>query len=460
MTIAQSDFAVLQEAAKVELARRNFAAYCDYVHGRPLYRHQEEWGRELLIPGAQTCIVAPPETYKSSTLRMFLEWYIGRNPECAILYIMNTSSQAQRQVMSIQSTIEKNPKYHVVFPGVIPDKARGWTKEQMFIQRENRARADATIYGTGIDGPYQGVHVDLLVVDDPTDQQDVRSETTMEQQRERVHGVLIDRLQVGGSIFVILTRWGEADLVRDFKDMGFNIVSQPLEGRYPWGRLLSPELFPDDRLRTIREQKGSAMYALTYLCDPSAASGSMVKRAWWKYYGEPQQIPRGMRIHSWDLSIGKTKTADSSAFGHWGSGEDGYYLLDAGKWQLTMDERLKKMVMLYELQRPSFILIEDAVPSMDFINYVQRHTKLPIKLIKPRGRDKVARLQGILPLIEAGRVWLPSQVPWLADYEDELSAFPAGAHDDYVDMTSQAIEYMDKRARYGTAGIAAAPSNM
>jgi predicted phage terminase large subunit-like protein len=267
----------------------------------------------------------------------------------------------------------------------------------------------------------------------------------MEQQRERLHGVLIDRLQEGGSLIAILTRWGEADLVRDFRDMGFVVIEQPLEGRYAWGRLLCPELFPDDRLQTIRDTKGSALYALTYLCDPGAASGSMVKRDWWHYFGETPKAVRHKRVHSWDLSIGKDSTADYSAFTSWAVAEDGFYLLDAGRWQLSPDDRLTKMTMLAIRDDPGYVLVEESVPSMDFIDTLKKRTRLPLVLSKPGGKDKVARLQAVLPFIETGKVFIPAKAAWVNDYLDELAAFPGGAHDDWVDSTSQALAFLKKR---------------
>jgi len=44
--------------------------------------------------------------------------------------------------------------------------------------------------------------------------------------------------------------------------------------------------------------------------------------------------------------------------------------------------------------------------------------------------------------VESGRVYLPEGLPWVIDYVDQMSIFPAGAHDEDVDVTSQALTYM------------------
>ena len=446
MTIAQYTTSDL----KAEAARRSFPEYCEYVHGRPLYPHQLAWLGEL-ERSSRSLIIAPPETLKSSTVRMLLEWEIGRRPDIATLLVMNTASQAQKQVMSIAETLEHNLRYREVFPSIEPHKARGWSHEVLFVKRDNEAKPDPTIYGTGIDGPYQGLHVDRLVIDDPTDQQDVRSKAVMDAQRDRLDGVLIDRLEnAGGKCFAILTRWGEADLVGQFRKMGFSVLEQPIEGRYPWGRLLAPELFGDDRILAIRSTKGGALYQMTYMCDPSAAEGSLIKREWWRMYGEAPKLSRP--IHSWDLSTGTSDLGDYTSFGSWGVGEDGFYLTDAGRWKLDMDGVIKKMQLLYTQQKPTRILVEEAGNSIPIIQYLKKHTHLPIFGVKPGTRDKVSRLRAVVHLIEAGRVWVPGAAQWLQAFIDESAAFPGGEYDDQVDQMTQALAYLDKHRGSGDGG--------
>ena len=45
-------------------------------------------------------------------------------------------------------------------------------------------------------------------------------------------------------------------------------------------------------------------------------------------------------------------------------------------------------------------------------------------------------------MVEAGKVYLPQSAPWLEDYLYSLSVFPAGAFDDDVDSTTQALNYL------------------
>ena len=49
-----------------------------------------------------------------------------------------------------------------------------------------------------------------------------------------------------------------------------------------------------------------------------------------------------------------------------------------------------------------------------------------------------------------GKVFLPSDAPWLGEFERELTGFPGGRYDDQVDSTTQALEFL------GTKGASAA----
>jgi len=96
---------------------------------------------------------------------------------------------------------------------------------------------------------------------------------------------------------------------------------------------------------------------------------------------------------------------------------------------------------LAELWNPIQILVEDKASGQSLIQELRYESALPIIPIKV-DKDKRARAEAVTPLIEAGLVSLPESAPWLNDYVDELAAFPNGAHDDFVDSTTQALNYL------------------
>ncbi|KKM84493.1 hypothetical protein LCGC14_1298670, partial [marine sediment metagenome] len=257
--------------------------YAKAVHHREYELYQDAWA-EALETRNRTVIVCPPDTYKSTTVRDFVEREIGKNPNVRILWVMNTGEQAQKQVMAISSTIQSNNVYRAAF-NIREDTEAQWTKNVLFVERDIED-PDPTLMGTGLNGPYQGLHFNIIIIDDPTDQDDVKSPTTMLSQVEKIRGVILDRLMQKGSkyypydgrIVVILTRWGQNDLVATFKAMGFTIYEMPIVGPYPWGPTLSPTRFPMSRVKEIHNDKGDILFSLTFMCNPQAVKGNVILR--------------------------------------------------------------------------------------------------------------------------------------------------------------------------------------
>lgn len=425
----------------------------------------------------ELAISAPPEFWKSRTIRMWLEWDIGRNPEAAHLLVMNAAEQAMKQVLSVRETIDYNPRYHQVFPHIRSAKAAGkdfpWTSTNLVIERENAARPDSTLFGTGVLGPIQGGHYEVIILDDVSDQHDVNSESTMRQQREWVRGVLIDRLMRTeddvpvGRICAILTRWSAGDLwetyISDDPDegMGMRAVMTPAVARdgetYPWGKVLWPEEFPEEKLLGILRRKGSRLYTLTFLCDPVAAGGLKFKRADFRRYDLHNPPKFTYVLHSWDTAGGLSKDASNSVMEEWCIGPMGFYLtyvwakraryaeIKSRMYQMT-HERLANVTLL-EYKHSGQLLYDDIEAEA-----LERGGIPGLKKINPIG-DKEMRADLIEPIIESHMVWIPQdgQVPWVEPFLMEVTGFPAGRFKDRVDSMTQALEFLRKyRSMRGT----------
>ena len=85
--------------------------------------------------------------------------------------------------------------------------------------------------------------------------------------------------------------------------------------------------------------------------------------------------------------------------------------------------------------------VEDKVSGTGLIQTLRRETDIPVIPIQ-RDRDKVSRVNDVLPYIRAGRLFVPEDAPWVNAYIGELAAFsPAMTHehDDQVDPTCDAL---------------------
>lgn len=270
--------AILQEA-KAALSRTDFVRYNEFVHDWVFEPHHKEW-TNILMTHRRACIVAPPESGKSRILRSLVEWRIGQDQDMAWLYIQNTGRQASLQVSAIGNVII-DPKYRLVYPHI--KSTERWSGEKLFIDRvgtPKEFRPDATVAAYSYDGAYQGAHVDGIVIDDPTDQKDVISPVVMQSQRELIKGVLYDRVRQQddpegeGYLYVILTRWGDDDLLQMIdEDLRIPIFTFPAirDEPYPWGDNLLTARYTREYLQELEEKKGPDLFKLSFLCSSSGA---------------------------------------------------------------------------------------------------------------------------------------------------------------------------------------------
>lgn len=170
-----------------------------------------------------------------------------------------------------------------------------------------------------------------------------------------------------------------------------------------------------------------------------AETAGIIKHDWWRYYEEENKLYEKRvlkKVQSWDTAFKKNQENDYSVCTTWLVGVNAYYLLDVWKGRVEFPELKKKVVELYELHKINEILIEDKASGQSLLQELQRNTRLPIKPIKVE-QDKIARVNAVTPLIEAGRIVLPSNKHWLKSFTDECEEFPNGEFDDVVDSMSQ-----------------------
>ena len=266
-----------------------------------------------------------------------------------------------------------------------------------------------------------------------------------------------------GRIVVIQQRTHQADLTGHLLEQGGwtllclpaeferrTVISLPRTGRSivkQEGDLLWPEREGRAELAAAKHRLGSFGYASQYLQNPIARGGNLFKEKW---FGTYREIPKfDALVQSWDCAFKTGRASDYSAcvtIGHvdWSEGSSavapGYYLVHAWRGRVEFAELKRQALALYEQYQPNDVLIEDAASGQSLLQEL-RTTLLPISGVKPDG-DKFARAASITPAMEGGHFWLLEGAPWSDDYLVEMTAFPGGAHDDFVDATVQALTFL------------------
>ena len=426
----------------------DLGTYAKAVHERIYYQYQDVWAVALESYN-EAVIVCPPDTYKSTTVRDFVEREIGKNPNIRILWLMNAGAQSTKQIQAIQQTLEFNNVYKAAY-NVCEDPRAQWTKEVLYVMR-TREGADPTLMGTGMNGPYQGLHFDIIIIDDPTEQEDPHSPTTMEMQRNKVRGVIDDRLVEGGRIVVILTRWGDNDLVPTFAEMGFTIIEMPIVGNYPWGPTLDPVRFTEEWVEKKRKKKGDILFALTFMLSAEAAAGNLILREHIRYWDKDSLPTCALNLYVGVDPAASLKTyADHSAIATIGLDikTKVKYLLDMWCGRLETPDlekeivnRSKRMAGLrgvgletkgFQLSLLQGMKRRYALPFVE-IPYRTRRTEM--FRIKAIDNNKVGRAMYLDAQFSSGLLMIPKDLPLVdgISLESELCSIPHGKMDDRMD---------------------------
>jgi predicted phage terminase large subunit-like protein len=390
-------------------------------------------------------IISPPGHAKSTWVsQIYPCWWIGNNPEKNAILVSNTFSQAQLFLGVVRDTIERNERYHVVFPHIRPDLRRPWTSTELFVERQDLTNKDATLFATGTGGPIIGRRADLIIVDDPLDQENTATELQRQKVKMWFRQTLLSRLKPEGRVVVILTRWHEDDLAADLIASGEYHVMH-MKAIDDEGQALWPEVWPLERLEAKRRELGTAVFMCMYQGDPTAMGGDIFRREWFRDYG---QLPAEMVVfQAWDLAISQKESADYSVCATIGVDKAAnVYVLDVVRGHWSFYEQQEQMRAQAEKWRPVAIGIESVAYQAAAFQEAVRGSLWAFEEVRPE-KDKVTRARLLAARAEAGKVFVRKMATWWDELEAELLAFPNGRHDDQVDALVYAVMLALKRQR-------------
>jgi len=263
--------------------------------------------------------------------------------------------------------------------------------------------------------------------------------------------------QKTGAKVIVMQRVNERDLSGDvLKKGGYEHLCLPCEyegskhttsigfkdPRTEMGELLWPEKLGREEIEQLKRDIGPYAAAGQLQQRPAPREGGLIKAAWFNYFklikdahGYIQSPKFSMVYQVWDTAFKVKENNDFTVCHTYGVADNGFYLIDRFKSKIEFPELERMAVMLANVHKPNQIFIEDHASGQSLIQVLQKKTRLPIKAIKA-DKDKVARLNACSGFIEAGKMFLPENEPWVSDYIDTMCMFPAAAHDDDVDCTT------------------------
>jgi predicted phage terminase large subunit-like protein len=306
-------------------------------------------------------------------------------------------------------------------------------------------------FAVGVEGAVTGRGADLLIIDDPHSEQDAMSRKALDRAYEWYTAGPRQRLQPGGRIVLVMTRWNKADLTgmlqaaqKEPKADQWEVVEFP--AIMPSGKPVWPEYWDIEQLESVKASVALPKWNAQYMQNPTSEEGALIKREWWKKWPEDKGIPHcDYVIQSYDTAFMKKETADFSAITTWGvfrESEDApqqLILLDAVKDRYEFPDLRREALKLYKYWEPEIVLIEAKASGLP-LTYELRNMGIPVISFTPsRGNDKHSRVNSVSPLFESGQIWAPTHLQFAQEVIEECAAFPYGDHDDLVDSTTQAV---------------------
>jgi predicted phage terminase large subunit-like protein len=419
----------------------------NFIHGD----HHAKMAKAFEEVANGTCkrliINMPPRHTKSEFASYMLpSWFLGKYPHKKVIQTSHTAELAVGFGRKVRNLVDSEA-YKRVFPDVelqSDSKAAGrWNTNH-----------GGDYFAIGIGGAVTGKGADLLIIDDPHSEQ----EAALAQFNPEIYDKTYEwytsgprqRLQPGGAIVIVMTRWSLRDLTAQV------IKAAAARGGDEWkviefpaildsGRPLWPEFWSLKELEVLREELPNSKWQAQYMQQPTSDSSAIIKREWWKVWPHENPPQCEFIIQSWDTAHEKKTVNDYSActtWGVWFNEEDNMnphvILLDAYKERLEFPALKKKAYEMYQEYEPDTCLIEKKAAGAPLIQEL-RWMGLSVAEYSPgKGQDKISRLNSVADLFASGKVWAP-ETRWAEELVDEVASFPSGEHDDLVDSMTLAL---------------------
>ena len=384
----------------------------------------------------------PPRHTKSEFASNLLPaWMVGRKPDLKIIQTTHTTELAIRFGRKAKTLID-SPEYQQIFKTRLREDSQAagkWETEQ-----------GGEYYAAGVGSAITGRGADLLIIDDPHTEQDAMNAQALDRTYEWYTSGPRQRLQPGGTIVIVMTRWSEKDLAgrlissqKEVKADQWEVIEFP--AILPSGKPLWPEYWNIKDLEGVKASIPLSKWNAQYMQNPTSEEGSLIKREWWQPW-EKEELPALQHvIQSYDTAFMKKSSADYSAITTWGvfrPDEDSgphLILVDSVKGRYEFPELRRIALEQYGYWNPETVIIESKASGLP-LTYELRKMGIPVINFSPsKGNDKHTRVNAVSPLFESGRIWAPKEMEFAQEVIEECAAFPFGDHDDLVDSMTQAV---------------------
>ena len=452
LRVLEAQLSKLEKLKDRELCQTKFIKFVErvwptFISGAHHKRMADAFERVANGSCKRLIINMPPRHTKSEFASYLLPaWFLGRFPHKKVIQASNTGELAVGFGRKVRNLVDSET-YHEVFPNLqlqADSKAAG---------RWNTSKG-GDYFAIGVGGTVTGKGADVLIIDDPHSEQEAAMAASNPEVYDKVYEWYTSgprqRLQPGGAIVVVMTRWSQRDLTGQVIKAAaarngeeWEVIEFP--AILPSGNPLWPQFWSIDELEALRNELPNSKWQAQYQQNPVGNESAIVKRDWWKIWTNERPPPCEYILQTWDTAFEKNNRADYSAGTTWGVfnydedyGMPNIILLNTYRKRVEYTELKRDVLKEYRDFEPDGVLIEKKASGAPLI-YDLRAMGIPVQDFTPgKGQDKIARLNAVSDIIASGKVWVP-ETRWAEELIDEIAEFPSGQHDDLVDATTLAL---------------------
>jgi hypothetical protein len=308
-----------------EDAENDFLKFVDkvwpsFISGRHHKRMARAFERVANGECKRLIINMPPRHTKSEFASYLLPaWFLGKYPNKKVIQTSHTAELAVGFGRKVRNLVDSEA-YKEIFSGVAlqaDSKAAGrWA-----------TNAGGDYFAIGVGGTVTGKGADLLIIDDPHSEQEAALSEINPEIYDKTYEWYTSgprqRLQPGGSIVIVMTRWSKKDLTGQIIKSSVQRSGEEWEviefpAILPTGNSLWPEFWPLKELEVLRNELPNAKWMAQYQQNPTSETSAIVKREWWQIWEEEDPPWCEFTLMSWDTAFEKNNRADYSALTTWG----------------------------------------------------------------------------------------------------------------------------------------------
>lgn len=422
-------------------ARASLAAFIDYLdlgfnpaaHHRLLIDKLEAVERGEI---ERLMVCMPPGSAKSTyTSVVFPAWFMGRNPLLSTIAASHTAELAERFGRRVRNVVASKDFANLYGVTLAEDSqaAGRWDNSK-----------GGEYFAAGVGGSITGRRADLAIIDDPVkSREDADSERSREKAWDWYVNDLLTRLKPGARQIVVMTRWHEDDLggrILERERDRWDVIELAMEAmpNDPLGRKVGerlwPEWFTDDMVK-VAKMDVRAWNAL-YQQQPASENGDYFKTEW---FGEYDVLPSKLNIYGASDYAVTEGGGDYTEHGVFGVDQNAnIYVLDWWRGQTTADVWIDRKCDLVIQYKPDCWFgeagpIRRSVEPFMMKRMQERNAYCRVEWLASIS-DKPARARAIQARASMGKVFFPKHATWKADVLGQMLKFPAGKHDDAVDV--------------------------